>query len=131
MVTGIYSSGIKLVADKRKRFIAFLLITMIIVIGCEHDEGSSNKTLEEDGTVILVSQPRYDGDSVEFTLDNNDVVRVNSRTTVRRQRESCSGFDVVDASAVRNGDYLEFTYLNPDGVDYANRTYTAKHIDAY
>ena len=111
-------------------FISLLLASFVFLIGCE-DDSSSNKTLEESGTVTAVSQPKFEGDVIEFVLDNDTIVRVRSNTSIRRQRESCSGFNASSASEIRNGDFLEFTYLNPDGVDYANETYIAKHIDAY
>jgi len=118
----------------KKRCIALcLLLSIGLFVGCEDDDSSSSssdsKTLIGQGTVVSVNSPRS-GYVANYGLDTGYAVWVDSSAFVTRRRLSCSGFTIVAATAIRNGDILGYKYNNETGVDFANRIVMPFEIQA-
>lgn len=109
--------------------ILILLTTCFLFTSCEEDSKSDGVAIPGNGIVTMKNQPNgnYEG---SFVIDDDRVILVKSTAIIRKQRESCSGFDNANVYDIKVGDYVEFIYDSLT-TDWVKGIYVADYIDIW
>jgi len=98
-----------------KIFNLFMIcLISIFMVSCEEEKDNANIT-------AILGVIRINNDRTEIEVDG-PITLVLSGASLYKQRESCSGFDSCTAADIEVGDIAEYSYVNHDDTDYANRT---------
>jgi len=115
--------------SKRLISIVIVLFGLMLYAGCDNNDNDSTSTGEEitkSANLVYLNYTRN-----QLVLDDGYTVNIIPGTFIARQRPSCSGFEEESIYEYELGDMVEYTYINDDTVDYANRMVDAIALKAW
>jgi len=95
---------------------ALAIVTTFVFVGCENKDDDDNATITAMKTVIRINNA---GSEIEV---EGPLTLVLSGANMFRSRSSCSGFEPASVSDIAIGDTAEYSYVNREESDYADRT---------
>lgn len=93
--------------------------------------GVKSATIEEMGKVVGFSFGRTEINIIEDQTKLPKTLVVDERTSVSRQRSSCSGFEYASHSDIQGGDILVYYYRLSDDRNLADNKIVPFQIEAY